>query len=136
MGAQELPFQNQLALALRAAMPSSGRENLGWKIGNKDIGINAKQRGRTDVVAEYVEGRPQIFLDIVIDGQPAGRIICELYSDVAPRTVENFRSLCTGIRGIGRRGKPLSYKGHPFHRIISNFMIQGGDITHGDGSGG
>jgi len=48
----------------------------------------------------------------------------------------NFRSLCTGERGMGKRGKPLHYKGCPFHRIIPNFMVQGGDITHFDGSGG
>lgn len=117
-------------------MPSSGREYLGWKIANKEVGIAAKHRGRTDVVAEFVSGRPVVFLDIAIAGAPAGRIICELYSDVVPRTVENFRSLCTGARGTGRRGRPLHYKGCSFHRIIPNFMIQGGDITDNDGSGG
>mmetsp|Transcript_52399 Transcript_52399/g.113547 ORF Transcript_52399/g.113547 Transcript_52399/m.113547 type:complete len:347 (+) Transcript_52399:97-1137(+) len=117
-------------------MPSSGRENLGWAIGNKDIGVDAVHRGRTDVVLDQVAGRPLVFFDIAIDGAPAGRMVCELFNDVVPRTAENFRSLCTGIRGEGRRGKPLHFKGVPFHRIIPNFMIQGGDITHGDGSGG
>lgn len=77
-----------------------------------------------------------MFFDIAIDGVPAGRIVCELYSDAAPRTAENFRSLCTGSRGIGVRGKPLHYKGVAFHRIVPNFAVQAGDFTHGDGTGG
>mmetsp|Transcript_31374 Transcript_31374/g.73196 ORF Transcript_31374/g.73196 Transcript_31374/m.73196 type:complete len:362 (+) Transcript_31374:155-1240(+) len=116
-------------------MPSSGREYLGFAIGHKSIGVDAKQRGRTDVVPEAAN-RPRVFMDIAIDGTPAGRMVFELYNDVNPRTVENFRSLCTGQRGMGRRGLPLSFKGSPFHRIIPNFMVQGGDITHGDGTGG
>lgn len=115
---------------------SSGRENLGWKTSHNDIGINAKHRFRTDVVAEFVAGRPFVFLDIAINGVPAGRLVCELYSDVVPRTVDNFRTLITGERGTGRRGKPLHYRGCPFHRIVPNFVVQGGDITDHDGTGG
>eukprot|EP00931_Biecheleriopsis_adriatica_P117096 TRINITY_DN92648_c0_g1_i1.p1 TRINITY_DN92648_c0_g1~~TRINITY_DN92648_c0_g1_i1.p1 ORF type:complete len:356 (+),score=77.52 TRINITY_DN92648_c0_g1_i1:76-1143(+) len=117
-------------------MPSSGRENLGWKIGAKDIGASFTKRARTDVVPEFAPGRPRVYLDIAIDATPVGRIVCELYSDAAPRTAENFRSLCTGVRGIGHRGKPLHYKGVSFHRIVPNFMVQAGDFTHGDGTGG
>jgi len=118
------------------AMPSSGREYLGWCVRNKDIGVDAKHRGRTDVVPETAPGRPLVYLDIAISGAPVGRVVCELYTDAVPRTAENFRSLCTGLRGEGRRGKPLHYRGCRFHRIIPNFMVQGGDITHGDGTGG
>eukprot|EP00929_Paragymnodinium_shiwhaense_P021411 TRINITY_DN13970_c0_g1_i1.p1 TRINITY_DN13970_c0_g1~~TRINITY_DN13970_c0_g1_i1.p1 ORF type:complete len:354 (-),score=83.45 TRINITY_DN13970_c0_g1_i1:306-1367(-) len=118
-------------------MPSSGRENLGWNIGHKAIGSGLASRGRTDVVDVVADvARPQIFMDIAIGGAPAGRIVADLYVDAVPRTAENFRSLCTGERGVGKRGKALHYKGCPFHRIIPNFMVQGGDITHFDGSGG
>lgn len=58
------------------------------------------------------------------------------YGDIAPITVRNFLALCTGEYGIGKMGKPLHFKNSVFHRIIPGFMIQGGDITRGDGRGG
>ena len=54
---------------------------------------------------------PKVYFDMTIGGQPAGRIVMELYADVVPRTAENFRALCTGEKGAGRSGKPLHYKG-------------------------
>jgi cyclophilin family peptidyl-prolyl cis-trans isomerase len=72
---------------------------------------------------------PRCFLDVTANGQPLGRIVIELRTDVVPKTAENFRALCTGEKGYG-------YKGCPFHRIIPNFMCQGGDFTRHNGTGG
>ncbi len=79
---------------------------------------------------------PRVFFDITIGDKPAGRITFELFADVVPKTAENFRALCTGEKGMGKSGKPLHYKGTRFHRIIQQFMCQGGDFTRGDGTGG
>ncbi|XP_060741289.1 peptidyl-prolyl cis-trans isomerase D [Tachysurus vachellii] len=80
---------------------------------------------------------PRAFFDVEIGGEKAGRIVFELFADVVPKTAENFRALCTGEKGIGKStGKPLHFKGCPFHRIIKKFMVQGGDFSNQNGTGG
>ena len=81
--------------------------------------------------------RPRVFFDVAVGNVGLGRIVNELYSDVVPKTTENFRQLVTGEAGIGKTtGKPLHFKGSLFHRVIKNFMIQGGDFVNFNGTGG
>jgi peptidyl-prolyl isomerase H (cyclophilin H) len=77
---------------------------------------------------------PVVFFDVTIGGASAGRITFELFADVAPRTAENFRQMCTGEFRT-REGEPRGYKNCAFHRVIKDFMIQGGDFVNGDGTG-
>ncbi|KAK3709281.1 Peptidyl-prolyl cis-trans isomerase H [Vermiconidia calcicola] len=77
---------------------------------------------------------PVVFFDITLGGEPLGRVKMELFADVVPRTAENFRQFCTG-ETKNNLGRPQGYKGSKFHRVIKDFMIQGGDFLNGDGSG-
>ncbi|MFG2307314.1 peptidylprolyl isomerase [Streptomyces sp. NPDC048566] len=70
-----------------------------------------------------------VYFEVTADGEPMGRIEFKLFDDVVPKTAQNFRELATGVHGYG-------YKGSPFHRVIPDFMLQGGDFTRQNGTGG
>ncbi|KAK2498210.1 hypothetical protein MC885_016230 [Smutsia gigantea] len=98
-------------------------------------------------VANSSPVNPVVFFDVSIGGQAArwglltvfrrsqevGRMKIELFADVVPKTAENFRQFCTGE--FRKDGVPIGYKGSTFHRVIKDFMIQGGDFVNGDGTG-
>ncbi|GAC95138.1 peptidyl-prolyl cis-trans isomerase [Pseudozyma hubeiensis SY62] len=86
-------------------------------------------------------GNPVVYLDLAFGSTSASRpgsnrIVLELYSHLVPRTAENFRVLCTNTSKLASTGQPLSFRNSIFHRVIPKFMIQGGDFTRGDGTGG
>lgn len=78
----------------------------------------------------------RVFLDVAIGDEKIGRITIQLFPKIAPKTCLNFKMLCTGEKGPGKLGFPLHYQGSLFHRCIKGFMIQGGDFTNFDGTGG
>ena len=94
----------------------------------------ALEPSKPEIIAEVFKAisrtdRPQMFLEVKAGGEVLGRVVIELRGDVVPRTCENFRQLCTGERGFG-------YRGSVVHRVIPGFMMQCGDFTKGDGTGG
>uniref|UniRef100_T1J3X8 peptidylprolyl isomerase n=1 Tax=Strigamia maritima TaxID=126957 RepID=T1J3X8_STRMM len=77
-----------------------------------------------------------VYLEIEIENENVGRIVIELFTNIVPKTAENFRALCTGERGKSEKGKNLHYKGCTFHKLIPQMMVQGGDFIGNDGTGG
>mmetsp|Transcript_15341 Transcript_15341/g.17653 ORF Transcript_15341/g.17653 Transcript_15341/m.17653 type:complete len:384 (+) Transcript_15341:143-1294(+) len=146
-----------LTLGLKGYVPAIDKQELWgevildecfWEIDDIDgkrcvmLQLTKKQPGKWDFLyksqytppdASITEG---VFMDIIVDGEDLGRIEFGLYGNQVPKTVANFRTLCEGDTMSEASGKPLAYKGSGFHRIIPGFMLQGGDFTKHDGTGG
>ena len=99
------------------------------------LGVAAKV-GVAGQPAAEAEVTQRVFLDVEVDGRPAGRIVIGLFGKDVPRTVRNFVALCTGEKGVNQAGVPLTYVGSKFHRVIPRFMIQGGSFATADDTEG
>ncbi|XP_033003569.1 E3 SUMO-protein ligase RanBP2-like isoform X8 [Lacerta agilis] len=92
--------------------------------------LSELQKGHVSLAAELSkESNPIVYLEVSANDEPLGHVTIELFSNIVPRTAENFRALCTGEKGFG-------FRNSIFHRIIPDFICQGGDITRQDGTGG
>ncbi|KAF1789637.1 Cyclophilin-like domain [Phytophthora cactorum] len=96
-------------------------------------GLNRAKRlqSRAHEAWEPKTDRKYVWLDVAIDNVYVGRVTAELYADIVPKTVENFRALTTG-----EKGPDYAFKGSVCHRILKNFIVQCGDFTTGTGTGG
>ncbi|KAK9819985.1 hypothetical protein WJX72_004803 [[Myrmecia] bisecta] len=101
------------------------------------VGVNREASQAKLPDNPHAAKRTRVFFDIAPFGEmQGGRIVFELFTDITPKTAENFRALCTGEKGMTPEGKAMHYKGSKLHRIIPGFMVQGGDFDRGDGTGG
>lgn len=134
-----------------APKPSSGPSQFFWQVGtvaavfgayvvvNKGIAYigspSVDDLSNDEPVKPQADITSRVYFDIEVDGNDAGRIVIGLYGNVVPKTAKNFETLCRGDTSHPR-GAKLAYEGSHFHRIIPNFMLQGGDFTSHDGMGG
>lgn len=95
-----------------------------------------EKKAHTDAATSSAADKCLVYFSITIGGHRAGKIVMKLFHKTVPKTAANFKALCTGEKGTGQSGKPLHFKGSSFHRVIKDFMLQGGDFTHGNGTGG
>ncbi|PAA59308.1 hypothetical protein BOX15_Mlig016826g1, partial [Macrostomum lignano] len=145
-GGEFWTFDDQAAVFLDGQLRGSAQWLLQWAMetyGYEDFRPLPLYRTLTeDAYADEFKrrGHDFVYLDISIAGEPAGRLVIELFKSVAPRTCENFRQLCTGERGVSKHNPveqfDLCYRKSIFHRLVPEGWIQGGDIWYGKGNGG
>ncbi|KAJ2319840.1 hypothetical protein IWW52_001732 [Coemansia sp. RSA 2704] len=117
-------------ITVRHARPGNNPMTAGSSVMfNRESWIEANLPAGNPTTTATTANNSRVFLELAFDGQPHGRIEIELRNDVVPHTAENFRALCTGEKGFG-------YKGSTAHRVIPGFMMQAGDFTNGNGTGG
>jgi len=115
-----------------AASKKKEKDTFGGFLGKVDIYKDKKG----PLVPNAKGDNPHVFFQIKQGDEDLGKVVMQLYKDITPKTAENFKCLCTGEKGNTSSGKPIHFKDCAFHRVIKDFMIQGGDFTAGNGTGG
>ncbi|GAX82175.1 hypothetical protein CEUSTIGMA_g9603.t1 [Chlamydomonas eustigma] len=112
-----------------------GGRHISLTLAKKSMGYESwESLFESELIAAEVTDK--VYMQIKIGSEVVGKMLIGLYGSLVPKTVQNFKALCTGEKGVGQAGKPLHFKGSKFHRVIPEFMAQGGDITMGNGFGG
>ncbi|XP_035000079.1 probable inactive peptidyl-prolyl cis-trans isomerase-like 6 [Hippoglossus stenolepis] len=135
-------YSSSLMCFLNGSLLGDEKDFAGWAKTHWDFALTRPPAFYEALTEDYYtkhlqnSGHQFVFMDIEIAGEAAGRLLFELFSDICPKTSENFKELCTGERGLSQSGFPLCYKGSLIHRVVPNGWVQGGDIypeSKGDG---
>lgn len=127
----------QLAMFGAAGLVAFGATQIiSAQIENNDDDDDLELLADDQPIPPQAEVTHRVYFDIDINSKPAGRIVMGLYGSTVPKTAKNFKTLCEGTTKDEASGMQLAFAGSSFHRIIPNFMLQGGDFTRHNGTGG